>query len=252
MPTVVHGVFDMLAIVAAVVAFRLVPVGVRQPWRVHPEYWVAASIGASLGAYAFGSLNLWVGGIHGIARSVEGGLAGGIAGIEILKARAGIRGSTGVRLAVPLAAAIAVGRIGCFLAGLDDQTYGTATTLPWGVDFGDGVRRHPVQLYESLAMVVFIVTFLVLRRRIHPLAIALGFYFFVGVYAVQRFGWEFLKPYRTIIGPFNTFHLLSLALILYASLAAVHLSRTDYVTVRDLPDAGAGEDRSGRQPGLLS
>src|SRR5581483_1097448 len=184
---IVHGIFDVLALIAAIVAFRLVPVGVQAPWRVHPQYWVAASLGATFGAYAFGSLNLWVTGVPGLARSVEGGLAGGIASIELLKVRAGIRGSTGVRLAVPLAAAIAVGRIGCFLAGLDDRTYGTATTLPWGVDIGDGIRRHPVQLYESAVMVVFIVTFLVLWRRKHPLAIVGGFYFFVGVYAGQRF-----------------------------------------------------------------
>jgi len=248
---IVHGVFDVLALIAAVIAFRLVPVGVSQPWRVHPDYWVAATLGASLGAYAFGSFNLWISGVHGIARSVEGGLAGGIVGIELLKVRAGIRGSTGVRLAVPLAVAIAIGRIGCFLAGLDDRTYGTATTLPWGFDFGDGVRRHPVQLYESAVMIAFVLIFLVLRRRRHPIAIALGFYFFIGVYAAQRFVWEFFKPYGTIVGPFNTFHLLSAALIVYASLASLYLSRTDHVAVRDLFDAGAGQDRSGRQPGLL-
>lgn len=131
---ILHGVFDVLALIAAVVAFQLVPVGMKHPWRVHPEYWVAASLGATLGAYAFGSVNLWVSGVHGLARSVEGGLAGGVASIELLKARAGIRGSTGVRLAVPLAVAIAVGRIGCFLAGLDDQTYGTPTSLEGQVE----------------------------------------------------------------------------------------------------------------------
>jgi hypothetical protein len=246
-----HAVFDLLALITAGMAFRLVPVGPSAPWRTHPDYLVAASIGASIGAYAFGSFNLWVSGVHGLARSVEGGLAGGIVGIELLKARAGIRGSTGVRLAVPLAAAIAVGRIGCFLAGLDDHTYGTPTTLPWGVDFGDGVRRHPVQLYESAVMIAFVVTFLVLRRR-HPLAVTLGFYFFVGVYAAQRFVWEFFKPYGTIVGPFNTFHLLSAALILYASLASLYLPRADHIPLRDLPDVGPGEDRSGGRPGLLS
>ena len=248
---IVHGLFDVLAMITAILAFRLIPVGVKEPWRVHPQYWVAASLGATFGAYAFGSLNLWVSGITGLARSVEGGLAGGIASIEWLKARAGIRGSTGVRLAVPLAASIAVGRVGCFFAGLSDQTYGTATMLPWGVDFGDGVRRHPVQLYESAVMVAFVVAFLMLWRRRHPLAIVHGFYFFVGVYAVQRFVWEFFKPYGTIVGPFNTFHLLSAALIVYASLAPLYLSRADHLALRNLPDAGPGEDRSGRQPGLL-
>lgn len=41
-----------------------------------------------------------------------------------------------------------IGRVGCFLAGLADGTYGLPTDLPWGVDFGDGIPRHPTQLYE--------------------------------------------------------------------------------------------------------
>jgi prolipoprotein diacylglyceryltransferase len=218
MPTLVHGAFDVLALLTAVVVFRLVPIGPSEPWRAHPQYLVAASLGASIGAYAFGTLNLWASGVPAIARSVEGGLAGGVLAIELLKARAGIRGSTGVRLAVPLAAAIAVGRLGCFFAGRDDFTYGTPTALPWGVDFGDGIRRHPVQLYEAAAMVAFVVTFLLLRRRGHPLAVRNGFYLFVGVYAAQRFVWEFMKPYGTVVGPLNTFHVLSLALLTYAIL----------------------------------
>lgn len=229
MPTLVHAAFDVLALVTAVLVFRLVPTGTSEPWRLHPQYLVAASLGASLGAYAFGTLNLWVSGVHALARSVEGGLAGGVLAIEVLKARAGIRGSTGVRFAAPLAAAIAVGRIGCFFAGRDDFTYGIPTALPWGVDLGDGIRRHPVQLYEAAVMLAFVVTFLVLRRRGHPLAIRHGFYLFIGVYAAQRFVWEFLKPYGTIVGPFNTFHLLSAALLTYAILfpCATH-ARTSF------------------------
>lgn len=155
-----------------------------------------------------------------MGRSIEGAIAGAILAIEGLKWAAGIRGSTGVRFAAPLAAAIVVGRIGCFLAGLDDMTYGTATALPWGVDFGDGVLRHPVQLYESATMALFLVVFLPLLLRGRPLALRGGFYLFIGVYAGQRFLWEFLKPYGTVLGPFNVFHLLSLALVVYAVLHA--------------------------------
>ena len=56
---------------------------------------------------------------------------------------------------------------------------------------------------------------LLLRQRTEPLR-RTGFYAFVAVYAVQRFAWEFWKPYATIIGPLNVFHLLSLALVAYA------------------------------------
>jgi phosphatidylglycerol:prolipoprotein diacylglycerol transferase len=220
----VHSLFDALALLAGLAVFRYFPVsalGVAPlPWQVHRLYVAAGSFGATLGAYLAGSANLWLSGVDGIARSIEGAIAGAVVAIEVLKARAGIRGSTGLRLVAPLAAAIAVGRIGCFLAGLDDMTYGTPTALPWGVDFGDGVPRHPVQLYEALSMTAFFVVFVWLARRGNAVLLRTGFYLFVCVYAAQRFGWEFLKPYGTVLGPLNLFHLLSLALIGYAALFA--------------------------------
>src|SRR4051794_26789335 len=93
---VVHSIFDLLALIVALAMFRLVPAtapGVPlQPWQVHSLYIGAASLGATAGAYAFGTGNLWLTGIDGVARSVEGALAGAIAGIEWLKWRAGISG----------------------------------------------------------------------------------------------------------------------------------------------------------------
>src|SRR5262249_2628692 len=145
-----------------------------------------------------------------------GGLAGAILAVEILKRRLGITESTGLRFAVPLAAAVAVGRLGCFFAGMEDYTYGTPTGLPWGHDFGDGIHRHPVQLYEAIAMLLFLAAFVPLLRRGFRIATRTGFYFFVGGYAAQRFLWEFIKPYGTVIGPFNLFHLICLGLLGYA------------------------------------
>jgi len=77
---------------------------------------------------------------------------------------------------------------------LPDYTYGTATTLPWAVDFGDGVRRHPVQLYESAAMILFLIVYLRAIARGSQLFLRQGFYLFIGWYALQRFVWEFFKP----------------------------------------------------------
>ncbi|HKX09938.1 MAG TPA: prolipoprotein diacylglyceryl transferase family protein [Stellaceae bacterium] len=217
---IIHSLFDVLALLAALAVFRWVPVAApaapAQPWQSHPLYLPVVSLGATIGAYLMGSANLWLTGVDGLGRSIEGALAGGILGIEVLKACTGVRGSTGLRFVAPLAAAIAIGRIGCFLAGLDDMTYGTPTSLPWGVDFGDGVARHPVQLYESAAMAIFFVWFLRAARRHDAFVLRAGFYLFIGVYAAQRFLWEFLKPYGTVLGPFNLFHLLSAALVVYA------------------------------------
>src|SRR4051812_21067810 len=86
-------------------------------------------------------------------KTIVGGLLGGWIAVELMKKYVGISEPTGDLFAVPLAVGIAVGRIGCFLTGLSDKTYGTATSLPWGVDFGDGIHRHPTQLYEVVFLI---------------------------------------------------------------------------------------------------
>jgi prolipoprotein diacylglyceryltransferase len=83
-------------------------------------------------------------------QSIVGGLLGGLIGVELGKKYAGVTESTGDRFVTPILVGLVIGRIGCFIAGLADDTYGNPTTLPWGVDFGDGVRRHPTQLYDIL------------------------------------------------------------------------------------------------------
>jgi len=216
---ILHTAFDALAWLAA---------GGAALWLTRVEkvafpavtadlpYLAAVLLGAGLGAYAFGTANLWLSGMPGVARSVEGALAGGIIAVELYKRAAGIRARTGARFALPLAVGVAVGRIGCYLAGLDDFTYGTPTTLPWGHDFGDGISRHPVQLYESATMAAFALAYMVAIRRRDRFVIDNGFYLAVGFYAAQRFGWEFLKPYGAMLGPLTLFHLLSLATLAYA------------------------------------
>lgn len=81
-------------------------------------------------------------------KTIVGGLLGGWVGIEVAKKFLGITRSTGDLFVFPLIVGMSIGRVGCFLTGLDDHTHGVATSLPWGIDFGDGVRRHPAQLYE--------------------------------------------------------------------------------------------------------
>ena len=184
--------------------------------RLGAGYFVALTGGGVLGSYGFGTLNVVISGQSGVGRSILGGLFGAIVMVEIYKLGAGIRGSTGAVLAVPFALAVAIGRIGCYQAGLEDFTYGVATDLAWGVDYGDGIARHPVQLYEALTMAVLAAAVLAGLWRRSAWAMAHGFYVAVGVYSVQRFLWEFLKPYAAVLGPLNLFHLLCLILIVYA------------------------------------
>src|SRR3954452_25408224 len=213
-----HTVFDVAAWLAAGAAvYWLSRRGLRVPAQSFELPYIAALVfGAGLGAYLFGSANLWLSGESGIARSVEGALAGGIVAIELYKWSAGIAVRTGARFALPLALGIAIGRLGCYFAGLDDFTYGTPTTLPWGHDFGDGVLRHPVQLYESIAMAGFAAFYVAAVLNRSHFVVTNGFYLALACYGMQRFLWEFLKPYGALIGPLTLFHLLSLAILSYA------------------------------------
>jgi prolipoprotein diacylglyceryltransferase len=216
-----HAIFDVLAWLAAGAAVWALS-RVRHlhfpAQSFEPAYLAALVFGAGLGAYLFGTLNLWLSGIPGIARSVEGALVGGTVAIEIYKWHNGISLRTGARFALPLAIGIAVGRIGCFLAGLDDFTYGTPTTLPFGHDFGDGVARHPVQLYESVAMAGFAIFYVIALIKRSSFVISNGFYLALGYYGLQRFAWEFLKPYGAVFSSLTLFHLLSLIILFYAVL----------------------------------
>jgi prolipoprotein diacylglyceryltransferase len=98
-------------------------------------------------------------------KTIVGALIGGLITVEAMKRYIGLRISTGDLYSIPLAVGIAVGRIGCFLTGLGDNTYGTPTTLPWGVNFGDGIARHPTQLYEIVFLIILTpVLYKVLKR----------------------------------------------------------------------------------------
>ena len=125
-------------------------------------------------------------------KTVLGGLLGGVIGVELTKKWLGITTRTGDLFAVPLAAGIAIGRIGCFLAGLPDRTYGVATTLPWGVDFGDGIRRHPTQLYESAALAL--VALWLWRRQSRPHPRGRIFQSFMIAYLALRLVVDAIKP----------------------------------------------------------
>jgi prolipoprotein diacylglyceryltransferase len=145
-------------------------------------------------------------------KTVVGGLVFGLIAVEAMKRYIGLDQSTGDLYAIPLALGIAIGRIGCFLTGLADDTYGIATGLPWGIDFGDGVRRHPTQLYEILFLLAMIpVLYRILRSipvvatgnvRLVPLfRSGDAFKFFMVSYLSFRLLCDFIKPYpRVILG----------------------------------------------------
>ena len=65
-------------------------------------------------------------------------------------------------------------------------------------------------------MAAFALFYIVRLARNDRFVIEEGFYLAVGYYGLQRFLWEFIKPYGAVIGPFSLFHILSAAIFLYA------------------------------------
>jgi prolipoprotein diacylglyceryltransferase len=219
----IHTLFDLIAWAsAALLGWWILRQGwlagasARPAFKSDPYYFASLAAGALVGAVFSGSLNLGLAGLWTLGHSIAGAIAGGIVAVELYKWVRGIKGSTGLPFVAPLALGIAIGRLGCFFAGLPDYTYGTPTALPWGHDFGDGIPRHPVQLYESAAMVAFLIVFLREIARRSEFVLKNGFYLFVAWYAAQRFAWEFLKPYPAVVGPFNIFHLICIGLFAYS------------------------------------
>lgn len=125
-------------------------------------------------------------------KTVVGALLGGLLGVELTKTWIGLKQSTGDVFVYPLLIGTAVGRIGCFLTGLSDRTYGIATTLPWGIDFGDGISRHPTQLYE-IGFLMLLGVGIWLRSQ-KPYRSGDLFQLYLAAYLGFRFLVDFLKP----------------------------------------------------------
>jgi len=143
-------------------------------------------------------------------KTIVGGLLGGWGGIEFAKERLGILRSTGDAFVWPLALGTAIGRLGCFFTGLSDHTYGVATALPWGVDFGDGVSRHPTQLYES-AFVLALAVGVGFGTRGRELPDGARFRLYFSGYFLFRFLIEFIKPRETPLAGLSAIQIASVA-----------------------------------------
>lgn len=144
-----------------------------------------------------------------------GGFIGGALAVILNGWRLGVPLRWTMQLAAPaLAAAYALGRVGCFLVNDD---YGRPTDLPWGVKFPQGLPPstaenlknlfgipipegvdpgtvlavHPTQLYEVAAMLVAFAVLWSLRKSGRAVGWLFGLYLvFAGI---ERFLVEFLR-----------------------------------------------------------
>lgn len=101
------------------------------------------------------------------------------------------------------------GRIGNFLNG---ELYGRVTTVEWGMNFGDGLLRHPSQIYEAFfeGIVLFTILWIVRNRFSKKTGLISGLYL-LG-YGIIRFGLEFWREPDAQLGVF--FNYLTMGQIL--------------------------------------
>jgi phosphatidylglycerol---prolipoprotein diacylglyceryl transferase len=162
-------------------------------------------------------------------KTIVGGLLGGLVGVEIIKKFLKVKTSSGDLMTYPLILAIAIGRIGCFAEGLEDGTFGNITTLPWGINFGDGLFRHPTQLYE-IAFLLILWLCIYKIEKTFKLKNGNKFKFFMISYLVFRFIIEYLKP-NIFWG--NIFCSIQIAcifgLLYYISIAAYHSLKKAFI-----------------------
>ena len=140
------------------------------------------------------------------AKTIMGGLFGGVLGVELAKKIIGEEKSSGDLFTFPIVLGIIIGRVGCFLAGINEFTYGKETASFLGMDLGDGVLRYPIALFEVIFLIIL---WIVLRRFKNKASLESGmlFKYFMIFYFLFRFLIEFLKP--------NTFLVIGLSSIQY-------------------------------------
>jgi prolipoprotein diacylglyceryltransferase len=203
-PIPAHAVFEVAAYIVGVQTYLLIRR--KRPQDVPVEHTLWIVVACVFGAFVGSKLLAWVESLDAYraaadprawfgGKTIAGGLLGGWAGVEIAKRFFGIITRTGDAYVLPLVLGIAIGRVGCFLAGLPDHTYGTASTLPWAIDFGDGIRRHPTQLYEIAF--VLILGIVIGFRSLRPYSPGVLFRLFMLGYFCFRLAVEFIKPRET-------------------------------------------------------
>ena len=179
-----------------------------------------------------------------------GGFIGGALAVILNSWRLRVPLRWTMQLAAPaLAAAYALGRVGCFLVNDD---YGRPSSLPWAVKFPEGLPPstaenlknlfgipipsgvdpatvlavHPTQIYETLAMLLAFAVLWSLRKAGQPVGWLFGLYLvFAGV---ERFLVEILRAKDDrFLGPFTLAQLTS-AIIVVIGIAILTLWRKGY------------------------
>ena len=147
-------------------------------------------------------------------KTVLGGFLFGIWVVEIVKLIIGEKNASGDLFVYPLILALIIGRIGCFSMGVYEETYGNVSSLPWAINLGDDLLRHPVTLYE---IVFLFAAWISLRKMEKHMVLANGakFKIFMMAYILFRFLLDFIKPHYTYNIGLSTIQITCVAGLIY-------------------------------------
>ena len=143
-------------------------------------------------------------------KTVLGGFLGGLFAVEAVKKIIGETKASGDLFVFPIILALMIGRIGCFSMGVYEETYGSVTSLPWGMNLGDGSMRHPVALYEILFLLLLWVM-LVQAEKKWKFENGARFKIFMMAYISFRFMLDFIKPHYTFSIGLSTIQITCIA-----------------------------------------
>lgn len=162
---------------------------------------IGATGGAFLGSRILGGLEvpeIFFSGSRGLlyyfqAKTIVGGLLGGLIGVEWVKKMIGEKQSSGDLFTFPIMMGMMIGRVGCFSMGVYEPTYGVPSDLPWAMNLGDGILRHPTALYEILFLGSLWCFIYFLEKKVRLVSGA-RFKMFLASYLLYRFLVEFIRP----------------------------------------------------------
>ncbi len=160
---------------------------------------------------------------HGGLVFYGGLLAGCLTGVWLLFKNGLLRWQVMDLMMPAVVLAHAFGRVGCFLNGC---CYGKPTDCPWAVSFpGEGIPRHPTQLYEAAALLlIFCLLRYLDKKKVRPGTVT----FVYGLsYGMWRFAIEFVRGDNPVgAGGLTTFQWMSIFLILLSGIMLFFRYRT--------------------------
>ena len=153
----IYSVFQLLALGTALVLRRPLPLPRAQRWGILIAALFGAGVGAKLpfvllSGEPFFSKPAW----FADGKTILAGLAGGYLCVELAKLLMGVKIKTGDSFALPLAAAVAVGRWGCFFNGccgapvipvVESAFHLTMAAVLWRLRNVEALRWQLLKLY---------------------------------------------------------------------------------------------------------